>query len=158
MLNNREMETNTNNLAGTYYKINQQAPTLPPEFIFTYINNDNNISTNTGSIDEIEINSYPPVIYKNKGFEVSWTGKPVQEGETITATLDGKNFLSCTQSTSVAGEQSIHFKSDQLKGIKPGKANIVIARSKNLFLKEVADPEGSFSLEYISKKVETLIQ
>jgi hypothetical protein len=156
--NNQEMSANRNVFTGTYYEINQQISTSPSDFTFIYTDNDKKSYKNSGSIDAIEIETYPQTISKNGDFEVSWAGKPVQNGESVTVTLEGKDFFSCTQSTSVVGTQSLKLNCTQIKDIKPGNADIVIKRIKNLSLKESTHLGGNFSLEYISKKVGVLIQ
>ncbi len=158
LFNDQEMTVDKNMFTGTFYEINKQITASPLSFDFLYTDNDKKTYKNTASIDAIAIDTYPTSISKNEEFEVSWTGNPVLNGESVTVTLEGKDFFSSSQSISTVGASSVRFSRELLKDVKSGSADIVVKRTKNFSLKESSHLGGNFSVTYISAKVGTTIQ
>lgn len=158
LFNDQEMAADKNLFTGTFYEINKQITAQPLVFAFEYADNDKKSYKNSVAIDAIDIDSYPKSIMKNGEFEVSWLGSPLQNGESVSVTLEGKEFFSCTQNTSTVGATSVKFSKELLKDIKSGDADIVAKRTKSLSLKEASHLGGSITATYVSAKVGTTIQ
>lgn len=158
LFNDQEMAADQNMFTGTFYEINKQISAPPLTFTFDYTDNDKKTYKNSGTIDAVEVSSYPKLITKNEGFEVSWSGGAVKNGESISVTLEGKDFFSCTQSTSTVGATSVQFSKEQLKDIKAGSADINVKRSKSQDLTNATHLGGNFSITYVSSKVGTEIK
>lgn len=150
--NGNEMAMGKNIFAGTFYEINQQTE-FSKSNSFTFTDTENKTYKNSTTIDPIEIYEYPNTINKREGFKVSWTGNPVQNGENVYVTVEGKDMTTCSTSTDLVGSSSIEIKPELLKDLKPGEANIILKREKSNSLIEATHLGGKITITYVAKKV-----
>jgi hypothetical protein len=155
--NGQEMAMGKNIFSGTFYETNLQTEASKTNtFIFT--DTENKTYTNSVSIDPIEISEYPATINKREGFTVSWTGSPVQNGERVYISLEGKDLTNCSSSTDMVGSTSIEIKPELLKDVKPGEANITLKREISSSLSEATHLGGNITITYVAKKVAAKIE
>lgn len=155
--NGQEMAMGKNIFAGTFYEANQQTA-FAKSYSFKFTDTENKTYTNPVSIDPIGVSEYPDVINKGKGFQLGWKGNPIQNGETVYVTIEGKDMSSSTASTDLVGATSIDFRPDLLKDFKPGEANIILKREKSNSLAEATHLGGNITITYIAKKVPVRIE
>lgn len=155
--NGEEMAMGKNIFSGTFYETNQQTQTSKTNtFVFT--DTENKTYTNSATIESLEISEYPATINKRESFKVSWTGNPVQNGERVYVSIEGKDLTSCSSSTDMVGATSIELKPELLKDLKPGEANISLKREISNSLTNATHLGGNITITYIAKKVATKVE
>ncbi len=155
--NGQEMAMGKDIFSGTFYETDQQVQSYK-SYTFVFTDTEKKTYTNTASIKPIEVSEYPKSIKKTEGLKVKWTGDPVQQGERIYVSLEGKDFTNCSSSTEVIGTNDVEISAELLKDIKPGDANIVLKREKSSSLKEATHLGGNFTITYVAKKVAIKIE
>lgn len=155
--NGQEMAMGKNIFSGTFYETNQQTEALKT-YTFVFTDTDKKTYTNSAAIDPIEISEYPATINKREGFKISWTGSPVQNGERVYVSLEGKDLTNCSSSTDMVGATSIEIKPDLLKDVKPGDANITLKREISSSLTNATHLGGNITITYVAKKVAVKIE
>ena len=150
--NGEKMAQDNNMFSGTFYKINRQAK-FPGSFNFVYTDSDKKKHKNTINISPIAPSDYAPTLDTSEVYIVGWSGKPLQNAETITVYIESENHASCSKSSSIVGATSVRFEPVELKTLKSGPANIYIVRQADYSLQESTHLGGRMSASYSSKKV-----
>lgn len=155
--NGEEMAMGKNIFSGTFYETNLQTD-VSKNYTFVFTDTENKTYTNSASIEALEIDEYPATINKREGLKVSWTGKPIQNGERVYLSLEGKDMMNCSVSSDLVGTSSIELRPDQLKDIKPGDANILLKREISSSLSEATHLGGNITITYVAKKVAAKVE
>lgn len=156
-LNGQEMAMGKNIFSGTFYESNVQSDLLK-SYTFVFTDTEKKTYTNTASIEALSISDVPAVISKKSNAKISWTGEPIQAGERVYVTLEGKDFVCCTNSSDLVGANSIEIPNNMMKDLKPGEANIILKREKSNSLKEATHLGGNLTISYTAKKAATKVE
>lgn len=76
------------------------------------------------------------------GAQVAWVGRPLEQGERVSAQLKQGSSSSSTVTVQAAGAQSVVFSAQQVSSLAPGMADLVLTRSRTLPLQQADGQAG----------------